>query len=90
MIFKVQLLYGLLSPVIIILVAAACNQSLRDHQQLPDKISFNSHIRPILSDKCFACHGPNANNDKQACGWTLLKTPMRHWLRSGGTCVGTR
>jgi hypothetical protein len=26
----------------------------------PDKISFNFHIRPILSDKCFACHGPDA------------------------------
>ncbi len=23
-------------------------------------ISFNNHIRPILSDKCFACHGPDA------------------------------
>lgn len=24
---------------------------------LPEKVSFNSHIRPILSDKCFSCHG---------------------------------
>ena len=23
----------------------------------PDKIGFNSDVRPILSDKCFACHG---------------------------------
>lgn len=28
---------------------------------LPDKVSYNFHIRPILSDKCFACHGPDAN-----------------------------
>lgn len=28
---------------------------------LPDLISYNFHIRPILSDKCFACHGPDAN-----------------------------
>lgn len=26
-----------------------------------DQISYNFHIRPILSDKCFACHGPDAN-----------------------------
>jgi hypothetical protein len=26
-----------------------------------DQVSYNFHIRPILSDKCFACHGPDAN-----------------------------
>lgn len=26
-----------------------------------NQISYNFHIRPILSDKCFACHGPDAN-----------------------------
>ncbi|WP_232065048.1 DUF1549 domain-containing protein [Rhodocytophaga rosea] len=25
------------------------------------KIDFNYHVKPILSDKCFACHGPDAN-----------------------------
>jgi hypothetical protein len=24
-------------------------------------ISYSFHIRPLLSDKCFACHGPDAN-----------------------------
>jgi hypothetical protein len=28
---------------------------------VPEKISYNFHVRPILSDKCFACHGPDAN-----------------------------
>ena len=25
--------------------------------KIPETVSFNAHIRPILSDKCFACHG---------------------------------
>ncbi|HRO46931.1 c-type cytochrome domain-containing protein [Agriterribacter sp.] len=26
-----------------------------------DAISYNFQVRPILSDKCYACHGPDAN-----------------------------
>ncbi|CAN5834960.1 DUF1553 domain-containing protein [soil metagenome] len=29
--------------------------------RLPEKIDFNFHVKPILSDRCFACHGPDAN-----------------------------
>ena len=28
---------------------------------LPDKIDYNFHVRPILSDRCYACHGPDEN-----------------------------
>ncbi len=31
---------------------------------IPEKIDFNNHIRPILSDRCFKCHGPDANARK--------------------------
>lgn len=31
---------------------------------IPEKISFNFHVKPILSDKCFACHGPDGNKRK--------------------------
>jgi len=29
---------------------------------LPEKVDFNFHIKPILSDRCFKCHGPDANS----------------------------
>ncbi len=28
-------------------------------KKLPAVVDFNWHIRPILSDRCFACHGPD-------------------------------
>lgn len=28
---------------------------------LPEKIDYNLHIKPILSDRCFKCHGPDKN-----------------------------
>ncbi|MEM8764397.1 MAG: PSD1 and planctomycete cytochrome C domain-containing protein [Bacteroidota bacterium] len=30
-------------------------------QQLPDSVDYSFHIKPILSDRCFACHGPDKN-----------------------------
>ncbi|MBD3630915.1 MAG: DUF1553 domain-containing protein [Cyclobacterium sp.] len=30
-------------------------------EKFPDKVSYNFHIRPILSDNCFACHGPDSD-----------------------------
>ena len=31
------------------------------YEQLPKEIDFNQHVKPILSDKCFLCHGPDKN-----------------------------
>ena len=36
---------------------------------LPEVVDFNQHIRPLLSDRCFACHGPDAN--KRESGYRL-------------------
>ncbi len=32
--------------------------------QLPERIDYNRHVRPILSDKCFLCHGPDKASQK--------------------------
>lgn len=53
---------GILVSIIlaIVIFVTAC------HTNTPDKdlVSYNFNIRPILSDKCFACHGPDANKRK--------------------------
>jgi hypothetical protein len=55
------------------------------------QISYNFHIRPILSDKCFTCHGPDANKreadlrlDTEAGAFAALKeSPGKFALVSG-------
>jgi len=39
--------------------SSSSNQSAAE--KIPDSISYSFNIRPILSDKCFKCHGPDAN-----------------------------
>ena len=34
--------------------------------EIPDKIDFNKHIRPLLSDRCFKCHGPDGGKYGEA------------------------
>ena len=34
------------------------------YQTLPEKVDFNFHVRPILSDRCYTCHGPDNNARK--------------------------
>lgn len=31
---------------------------------LPDELDYNLHVKRILSDKCFSCHGPDAAKQK--------------------------
>jgi Protein of unknown function (DUF1553)/Protein of unknown function (DUF1549)/Planctomycete cytochrome C len=42
----------------------ACTESKANSVSNSGTIDYNYHIRPILSDRCFACHGPDANKRK--------------------------
>ncbi|PKB43518.1 concanavalin A-like lectin/glucanase superfamily protein [Cellulophaga sp. RHA19] len=35
-----------------------------EYDKLPEKVDFNEHVKPILSDKCYLCHGPDKGNIK--------------------------
>ncbi len=34
------------------------------YNNLPEALDFNIHVKPILSDKCFLCHGPDKAKQK--------------------------
>jgi len=51
-----------------------------------EEIRFSTQIRPILSDKCFQCHGPDAA--KRAAGLRLDEEPAaKSVLESGATAI---
>ena len=73
---------------------SACNHSRSDQaaeEQVPDVISYNFNIRPILSDKCYKCHGPDASKreaglrlDMPESAYNALKdNPQAHALVPG-------
>jgi len=34
------------------------------YDKLPAELDYNQHVKPVLSDKCFACHGPDKAKQK--------------------------
>ena len=54
--------HALFAIALLLVVHLGCGRQGKDASaSIPDKVSYNFHIRPILSDKCFSCHGPDAN-----------------------------
>ena len=58
---------SVLSSLLVVCGAAAASE---------DRVSFNADIRPIFSDRCYTCHGPDSNN---------RKTPLRFDTQEGAT-----
>ncbi|MEQ6119471.1 DUF1553 domain-containing protein [Reichenbachiella sp. MALMAid0571] len=48
----------------LLIMENGCNQTTSElvaNNSIPETIDFNFHVRPILSDRCYACHGPDEN-----------------------------
>lgn len=60
---KVRLFACILFLVIIGVFVVSCfNGNDAGEERVPKTVSYNFHIRPILSDKCFKCHGPDGSH----------------------------
>ncbi|WP_373512898.1 DUF1549 domain-containing protein, partial [Persicitalea sp.] len=54
---------------LIAVVAFSCRPDLPEDvsaamELVPEELDYNMHVKPILSDKCFACHGPDMAKQK--------------------------
>jgi len=54
------------------------------YERLPEKIDFNQHVKPILSDKCFICHGPDKAKMKAGLQLHLPELAYAESLNSPG------
>jgi len=55
--------------IFLLLVSISCSKSLPKevelaYESLPEYVDYNFHIKPILSDRCYNCHGPDAQTRK--------------------------
>lgn len=48
----------------LVLSLGSCGRTGNHRLGSSDSVDFNIHIRPLLSDRCFKCHGPDANQRK--------------------------
>ena len=59
----------LLQLLALVLLFIQCSLNIPDAvviemENLPEKVDYNYHIKPILSDRCYQCHGPDEKTRK--------------------------
>lgn len=42
-----------------VLLACLCLASAMGAPRVAEQVDYNDHVRPILSDRCYSCHGPD-------------------------------
>src|SRR4051812_19525063 len=55
---------ALVCGVVFVLLVGICSARPAEAKGVGAKIDFNRDIRPLLSDRCFKCHGPDAGSRK--------------------------
>ena len=52
--------------------------------ELPETVDYNFHVKPILSDNCYTCHGPDANKRKAGLRLDLEESAFKELKESPG------
>lgn len=47
----------------------ASETAANSQKSVPEVVDFNFHVKPILSDRCFACHGPDEKSREAGLGF---------------------
>lgn len=91
---RTWMLFLLLGGMYIGLGLMACQSDSGNSSQpasLPEVVDFNFHVKPILSDRCFACHGPDEKSreadlrlDMEESAFAALDKEGKHFAISPG------
>ncbi|MFK7921636.1 MAG: DUF1553 domain-containing protein [Bacteroidia bacterium] len=73
----------------VLFLLSACRTPYPDEvaeaaESLPEKIDFNLHVKPILSDRCFACHGPDKAKQKAGLRLDLRESSLADLAENPG------
>ena len=79
-----------ISLVLILLVGACSSGTELDADtlaRLPERVDYNFHIKPLLSDRCYACHGPDDNARQGDLRLYTEEGALLTKLESGGYAI---
>ncbi|MEZ4777541.1 MAG: DUF1553 domain-containing protein [Bacteroidia bacterium] len=69
----------------------ACGPRISDDPvvlaRLPEKVDYNYHIRPILSDRCYSCHGPDEKKREADLRLDIESDAKKALSESGGHAI---
>ena len=83
------------NPIFLLLfsiVIASCSTDIpedvsKEYNKLPSVLDFNLHVKPILSDKCFLCHGPDKASQKAGLHLDEAKAAYARLANSGNYAI---
>ena len=84
---KTQRLIGFTFLLAMLAFSGCRTSSEYGESDLPEIVDFNFHVKPILSDRCFACHGPDANKREADLRLDQASGAFETMLESGGHAI---